>query len=144
MPQRDLDKEDYWRGIIAKFLASDLPSKAAFCRAEGIKDKHLTNWQRIIRQRDKERKLLQQRQLREPRADLVDPGRTKQQPTISRTKPEETKPAFVPLSVANGKPAACEKADMTVAEIRVGKVVVSIFASAEFATIQALLAALQE
>jgi hypothetical protein len=145
VPQRDLDKEDHWRAVIGKFLASDLPSKAAFCRAEGIKEKHLTNWQRIIRLRDREQKLAQQRQLREPRAASdVRSRRTAQSPTHARTKSTGTSPAFVPLAVVRDKVVSSDKLSPVVAEVRVGAIVVSIFAGADIETLQVLLTALKE
>jgi hypothetical protein len=145
VPQRDLDKEDYWRGIIAKFLATDLPSKAAFCRAEGIRDKHLTNWQRVIKQRDKQRKLDQQRLLREPRREAAAPAkRSAHKPTnLQAAKPQDSREMFVPLSVVNEK-TRDGKPYSAVAEIRSGAIVVSIFAGADADSLRALLSALKE
>ena len=145
MPQRDLEKEDYWRAMHAKFLATDLPSKAAFCRTEGINQKHLTNWQRIIRQRDKELKLAQQRQLRGQRPGAeVGSRRIRQQPAHADTNSTEANPVFVPLSVVRDKSHCSDKPCLAVAEVRVGAIAVSIFAGADSETLQALLTALKE
>lgn len=145
VPQRDLDKEDYWRGVIAKFLATDLPSKAAFCRAEGIRDKHLTNWQRVIKQRDKQRKLDQQRVLREPRGEAA--AATKRgahkQLDPQAERPHDPREMFVPLSVVDEN-AGNGKKGSAVAEIRAGTIAVAIFAGADIDTLRALLSALKE
>jgi hypothetical protein len=59
--QRDLAKEEYWRGVLEQFSQSGL-TKSQFCRQEGIKLNALCNWERIIHVRDQEAALMRRRE----------------------------------------------------------------------------------
>ncbi len=48
---KDMEKENYWREIIAQWQASGL-SMAAFCRQEGVPDKRFFWWKRRIERRN--------------------------------------------------------------------------------------------
>ena len=53
MAERDLAKEQGWRGIIANWQASDI-SMAEYCRLRDIDYRNLSKWRQIIRARDLE------------------------------------------------------------------------------------------
>ena len=48
---KDMEKEIYWREVIARWQASGL-SMAGFCRQEGVPDKKFFWWKRRIEKRD--------------------------------------------------------------------------------------------
>jgi hypothetical protein len=50
--QRNPAREQYWRGLVGKYEASGLPSKSAFCKAEGIKLSSFCAWINELARRD--------------------------------------------------------------------------------------------
>jgi hypothetical protein len=142
---RDLAKEQYWRGVIAKRAASGEPSRAEFCKAEGIKPTDLANWERIIEQRDHESRIEEQRRRRqEYKKEYKKRMRIKQAKAKRDAKPKSLGPdAFVPLSFIMDKQFD-GSGTLPIAEVRVGSIVVTIFAGADSVTLVALLSALRE
>lgn len=74
--QRDPEKERYWRDTIARFRKSGL-SKSQFCQNEGLKRTSFSNWERIIRLRDREASVAKRREIRIRRARSATTKRNK-------------------------------------------------------------------
>jgi hypothetical protein len=52
--QRNPAREQYWRSLLAKYEASGLASKSAFCKVEGIKLSSFCAWVNELARRDSE------------------------------------------------------------------------------------------
>jgi hypothetical protein len=135
--------------MLAKFLSSDAVTKAEFCRAEGLKERHFVNWQRIIKERDQQKKLQERRRRQELElqqnkrvSKRVRRQSSKQQPQHAVVS--ESSPAFIPLRVVDETKPTKERAIIPVAEIRIGEATLCIFAGTDSETLRALLAALVE
>jgi hypothetical protein len=64
--QRDPEKEQFWRDNVERWRASGI-SKSGFCESEGLKLNSFCNWERILRQRDVERRVAEKRAKRAAR-----------------------------------------------------------------------------
>ena len=51
--QRDLKREAFWRGVLARFGASGLNVRG-FCARERVTEPSFYTWRRVIRERDRE------------------------------------------------------------------------------------------
>lgn len=143
--RRDLAKEQYWRGVIAKRAASGELSSAEFCKAEGIKPADLSNWERIIVRRDHEARIEERRRRQqEYKKEYKKRMRIKQAKAKRDARPKPLGPdAFVPLSLMMDKQFD-RSGTLPIAEVHVGSIVVTIFAGADSVTLIALLSALRE
>jgi hypothetical protein len=97
-----LEKEKYWRGVLSRYRRSKL-GKTDFCRQENVNLKSLQNWERIIRQRDREEAASKRRERR----------RLKKIEFAEKIEETNGSHDFVGVRIKNGKDGPTEYGDIT-------------------------------
>ena len=123
--RRDPDKEQFWREMISKQKRSGV-SQTQFCRDNGLAPNTFCSWKKTIQKRNLEKVAAKRRENQNSEENI-----------------KSTHGAFVPLIVPPSEPRPQNERKL-IAEVRIGRAVVSVFSSADLASLQALMIVLKE